>query len=80
MHFKGLHKYKTAAKLQLNLFLLSGVMHMNVWDLGPDQDLKDFDPCLEKSLISSEKRYSSGSITLQTFNILQVLSVRKEMG
>ena len=44
MHLKGLHKYKTPAKFQEQVFILSEVMQMNVWDLGPDSHLSTFDP------------------------------------
>ena len=44
MHLKGLHKYKTPAKFQEQVFIFSEVMQRNVWDLGPDSDLSSFDP------------------------------------
>ena len=56
MHFKGLHKYKTAAKFQLNLFLLSGVMHINVYFQGLDLYLSNFDPYIITISISPGQR------------------------
>jgi len=44
VHLKGLNSHKIPAKFQANAFIFSGVMQMNVWDLGPDSDLSSFDP------------------------------------